>query len=374
MSNKHLLNAVCPYYTMFPLTFPRRVLRGAKARALIADPFCGRGTTIYAARLRGLASYGVDTSPVAVAVSRAKVSTTSLSAVMQAYDRLLESAPRVETPGGAFWRAIYHPDTLDTLCRLRASLRRSDREHGNGEAGAVAMLRAVMLGALHGPLNAAGEPASYFSNQMPRTFASKPDYAVRFWREREMRPKFADVRAIVRKRTKRILDGFVPNEAPGLIVAGDSRKASAWDQLPRTITKVITSPPYYGMTTYEQDQWLRIWFLGGPTEIRYRNRNQLSHSSPERFAKSMARVWDQIGNNAAPNITMAIRFGGIGSHKSDYREILTDSLEKSEHRWRLTSSGPAGDAADGKRQAETMGDRGTKSATIEERDFYVRLA
>nr|MBP9900761.1 site-specific DNA-methyltransferase [Verrucomicrobiota bacterium] len=42
------------YYTMFPLEFPERVLRAAGARELVADPYCGRGTTIYAARLRGL--------------------------------------------------------------------------------------------------------------------------------------------------------------------------------------------------------------------------------------------------------------------------------------------------------------------------------
>src|SRR5437763_1475159 len=117
MSDSHPLNTVCPYYTMFPLAFPHRVLRRLEGRPLVADPYCGRGTTIYAARLRGFATYGVDTSPVAVAISRAKVSATSLSAVMQAYDRLLESVPRVVLPSGAFWRLAYHRDTLKTLCR-----------------------------------------------------------------------------------------------------------------------------------------------------------------------------------------------------------------------------------------------------------------
>src|SRR5262245_51684580 len=282
MSQEHALNTVCPYFTMFPLAFPQGILRNARPGELVADPYCGRGTTIYAARLRGIASYGVDTSPVAVAISRAKLSVTSLSAVMQAYDRLLESVPRVPLPSGAFWRRAYHRETLQTLCRLRVAMRKSDEELGGAESGAVAMLRAVMLGALHGPLNAAGLAASYFSNQMPRTFAPKPDYAVGFWRERELRPKVADVRAIVRKRAKRILDDFVPTLGTGVIVAGDSRKKAAWDLLPCKISRVITSPPYYGMNTYEEDQWLRVWFLGGPMEIEYGNKNQLSHRSPEK--------------------------------------------------------------------------------------------
>src|SRR5258705_2335387 len=27
---------------------------------------------------------------------------------------------------------------------------------------------------------------------------------------------------------------------------------------------VITSPPYLDVTNFEEDQWLRLWFLGGP--------------------------------------------------------------------------------------------------------------
>src|SRR5690606_41868113 len=50
------LNTVCPYYTMFPLEFPLARLARAKPGEWVLDPFCGRGTTMYAARLRGLRS------------------------------------------------------------------------------------------------------------------------------------------------------------------------------------------------------------------------------------------------------------------------------------------------------------------------------
>ena len=49
------LNAICPYFTMFPLTFPLAVRhRRARCGEWVLDPFCGRGTTNYAARLVGL--------------------------------------------------------------------------------------------------------------------------------------------------------------------------------------------------------------------------------------------------------------------------------------------------------------------------------
>lgn len=59
------LNGLCPYYTMFPLSFPFDALANSKAGEWVLDPFCGRGTTILAARLRGLPSVGVDSNPIA---------------------------------------------------------------------------------------------------------------------------------------------------------------------------------------------------------------------------------------------------------------------------------------------------------------------
>jgi DNA modification methylase len=67
------LNGLCPYYTMFPLVFPFHALANSKAGEWVLDPFCGRGTTILAARLRGLPSVGVDSNPVAGAIAAAKL-------------------------------------------------------------------------------------------------------------------------------------------------------------------------------------------------------------------------------------------------------------------------------------------------------------
>jgi DNA modification methylase len=48
-SKDFAFNAICPYYTMFPLEYPMRIIRKHKsANPVILDPFCGRGTTIYA--------------------------------------------------------------------------------------------------------------------------------------------------------------------------------------------------------------------------------------------------------------------------------------------------------------------------------------
>jgi DNA modification methylase len=48
---------------MFPLDFPLEQMRLYPEARRVLDPFCGRGTTLYAARLAERESAGVDINP-----------------------------------------------------------------------------------------------------------------------------------------------------------------------------------------------------------------------------------------------------------------------------------------------------------------------
>lgn len=371
MVRQHPLNGICPYYTMFPLDFPKRVLRHASTDQTVVDPFCGRGTTLFAARESGLISYGIDTSPVAAAISRSKLTTATAESVLDAYDALMHLASPADIPQSPFWDYAYHPETLATLCSLRAALLAAASQPD--EPPDITLLRGLVLGALHGPLNQGDVPSSFFSNQMMRTFALKPNYAVRYWSARHLLPPFSDVRAVIARRARRLLHDVPPMTAPAHVMQSDARHASSYDALPTTIDWVVTSPPYLGMVTYEVDQWLRLWFLGGPPYPVYGNANQLRHHDIDTFAHDLATVWDQIANHASPDIHMVIRFGALGSRRADYVNLIKQSLQASHAPWRLTTVRTAGHAEKGRRQSVSMGKRG-RSATIEERDFYVRFA
>ena len=94
LTTRFALNAVCPYFTMFPLQYPLRILSNPSVkktrRTLVCDPYCGRGTTIFAARTLGLRVYGVDVAPVAVAIARAKVARTTVEEVVDLATRYRE--------------------------------------------------------------------------------------------------------------------------------------------------------------------------------------------------------------------------------------------------------------------------------------------
>jgi hypothetical protein len=352
---------------MFPIDYPLAILRRIEAKRLkVLDPFCGRGTTIFAARLLGHTGYGVDASPVAVAIARAKIAQCTADDVVALAARLLRLNDNVSVPSGEFWKWAYSPDTLKAVCQLRAGLL-----HARSEAAAV--LRAICLGALHGPRAKSIGQAGYFSNQMPRTFGSKPAYSVKFWRKKRMTPPEVDVMAVIKRRLARLgLETHVPAKGQPAIFRGDARLQSSYRGILGRVDAVITSPPYYGMRTYVSDQWIRNWFVGGLAQVDYSMNDQLCHSSPERFAVSLSQVWNRMGDKLRPSGKMFIRFGAIPSRRCDACEIIFMSLNHSRHQWKVKSIDSAETANSGKRQAEQMGQRAQSSAR-EEFDFEVVL-
>ena len=306
------LNAVCPYYTMFPIEYPLSILRRYRRKTIrVLDPFCGRGTTIFAARLLGHEGFGIDSSPVAVAIAKAKVANCDADDVIHLANKILNGSNRVTIPTGDFWDWAYDRNTLKAVCRLRAGLL-------NARVDAANVLRAICLGALHGPLSKNPESASYFSNQMPRTFASKPAYSVKFWRKRKMKPRSVNVSAVIQRRLTRL--GLEKLKRPrGLpeITQGDARMKPSYRALSGRVETVISSPPYYGMKTYIADQWLRNWFVGGPPSVPYSGVEQLSHDGPAEFAASLGKVWDQVGDVLDEN---GRSFDEIAAERSRARE------------------------------------------------------
>lgn len=364
---ENALNAICPYFTMFPLEYPMRVLRRHKSETpVVLDPFCGRGTTLFAARKFGLTAWGIDSSPVAAAIAKAKLASCDVESPLNLASKFIKETEPSDIPDTPFFRAAYHPETLRDICALRESLLQL-----KNDTNASAILRAAILGCLHGPLPKNLKNAGYFSNQMPRTYASKPDYAVRFWKEKKLIAPKIDVIRVLRRKLERIagLEISSPNSITQ-VINGDARSGDAFRSISNTPNLVITSPPYYGMRTYIQDQWLRYWFLGGPDHVDYSAGIQLDHGGWSTFAASLGKVWRNIAERAEASDTlhMYIRFGIIPSAAVNAKKIFRASLEASGVTWRIVSTRPAKSAEAGKRQADQMK---TSSTAAVEFDFHV---
>lgn len=362
------LNAICPYFTMFPLGFPYSVLASrAGPDDWVLDPFCGRGTTNFAARLLGLPTIGIDSDTVAAAATEAKLVPLNggVDAIVRVAREILNGPSPREIPEGEFWRLAYRPEVLDALCRFREGF--LDVELTPEQIA----LRGIVLGALHGPLRRNGT-SSYFSNQAPRTYAPKPRYAVQFWRCRGLGPPGVDVVDIIAERARRYFS-HAPPGTHSVTRRGDSRKpeivrGACEGHRP---TWVITSPPYYGLRTYQPDQWLRQWFLGGPARTSYDVGPQLSHRSQDAFVKDLRSVWENVAALTTDDARLIVRFGAINDRPVDPMEILETSLERTP--WRLHRTVSAGTAARGRRQAVSFSSA-PKAAALPEYDFWATKA
>lgn len=357
------LNTICPYYTMFPLEFPLARLTRAEPGEWVLDPFCGRGTTMFAARLRGLGCVGIDSNPIAAAIAAAKLTDPCPERIVELAQTVLENAaPPRDIPKGEFWQMCFHPETLRDICVLRERLLRSCRTDEE------VALRALMLGILHGPKHKT--VPTYLSNQMPRTYATKPDAAVRFWKKHRLtKPPAVDVLEAIKRRAWHTFASCPPAVA-GAVHLGDARRAHRLLATTRKFSWVITSPPYFGMRTYRPDQWLRNWFLGGPPQVDYAQEGQLAHHA-DKFADELASVWRSVARRCLPGARLIIRFGYLPSIPVDARDLLRSSILKADAGWRLRRWTDAGSSSNGKRQSEQFGRCNDAAAC--EIDAYARL-
>jgi DNA methylase len=329
-SPEDALNAICPYWTMFPLSFPLGELAAAKADEWVLDPFCGRGTTLYAARKLGLPAVGIDSNKVAAAIAAAKLVSVRPSLIVALAKELIESTATPDLPRGDFWHWCFTPGVLDVLCRLRAGL-----EQCQGQTATA--LRGILLGALHGPRNK-GLP-SYLSNQMPRTYATKPRAAVSFWEARELHPVEVDVIAILKRHAERRYVSVPPRTA-GAVYNGDA--LTVLRRLRRRFSRVITSPPYPGMVTYRPDGWLRGWLLGGPELPDYSREGQLGSLTGARFVADLSRIWLAVAKRCITGARLTVRFGALPSVRfGEPEDLLLHSLELSQA-WKVLSVTDAG--------------------------------
>ena len=193
---RHRFHALCPYFAMFPESFAELWLeRLTRKRDLVLDPFCGRGTLPFQAILMGRKAIGSDISEVAYCVSRAKTQAPTLDSVRRRLGRLQSEfreeeweAERRALP--EFFKVAYRPATLRQILFLRQALRwrKSDTD---------CMVAALTLGSLHGESE---RSPSFLSNQMPHTISTKPDYSVRFWKERSLHAPKRDCFALLQKQ------------------------------------------------------------------------------------------------------------------------------------------------------------------------------
>src|SRR5947208_15991058 len=120
---------------------------------------------------------------------------------------------------------------------------------------------ALLLVNMHGKRDAS------LSNQLRQTKSMSPDYAIAWWNDRDLKPPDVHPVAFMKKKLDWRYAKGRPARTGSRVYLGDSvqRLPDVGRQMEKNgippARLLLTSPPYYAITNYHYDQWLRLWLL-----------------------------------------------------------------------------------------------------------------
>ena len=316
---RHRFHALCPYFAMFPESFSEQWIDKLTSPGdSVLDPFCGRGTTALSALLMGRKAIASDINDVAFCLTKAKTSSPPLGVLRRRITQLEKSFDgrtwkHPAQQASTFFHLAYSRKTLEQLLYLRKTLSWRLRN-------VDCMIAALVLGALHGEKD---KSSGYLSNQMPRTISTKPGYSIRYWKARQLKPPERDVFALLREKIAFRYESPRP-DSEGLVFQTDIRRLPRLlEEYKTPIRCVVTSPPYFDVTNYEEDQWLRLWFLGGPDRpTTGRLSTDDRHGNLANYWRFMGDMWRSLGRIVAKNGDVVIRIGCRKTTPSELRRRL----------------------------------------------------
>ena len=279
-----------PYYAMFPVDCAKWVVENmCPPGGAVLDPFCGRGTAPFVAQVTGRRALGMDVNPVAWVFADVKTHPEpDVKKVLHRLDDVRRASSRQNSkPENEFQKWAWHRDVLRFLKAARRVLdwegHRVDRT-----------LMGFILVHIHAKMG------DGLSNQMHKSRALGPDYAVRWWKSRGMRPPAVNPVAYLRDRINwRYQCGVVKDCKPEIVL--EKAETALARRRSRQFDLVLTSPPYFNVTDYRQDSWIRLWMLRrGPALPDWAS--DLKFSKSEDYRAMLVRVFS--------NAAKLTKFGG----------------------------------------------------------------
>lgn len=292
---------VGPYYAMFPAIFCDRVVQKYTSIGdAVLDPFAGRGTAAFSAGSLNRRALGIELNPVGWVYGKTKLKPARKEVLLQRLDMLGRIAYKYSEEAFSlprFFHRCFHKDVRRFLLAARHNL-----DWGNDIVDRTLM--SLILVNMHGKRH------DSLSNQMRQTKAMAPKYAVQWWKDRGLRPpKVNPVEYLCKKIAWRYAKG-VPECAGSELLLGDS--SQLLPKVPRmdwsNFALLLTSPPYFGITNYHYDQWLRLWLLGGgPSDAILSDKYTGKFQNRKQYEELLNNVFDAAAGLMRTKSTIYVR-------------------------------------------------------------------
>ena len=303
------------YRACFKPQLPRFFIeRLTQPGEIVYDPFMGRGTTVLEAALLGRVPCGCDINPLSVVLTRPRLRPPSLDDVAQRL-RQINFALFDEFPEDLL--VFFHADTLRAISSLKKYLlaRRA--------AKALDVVDEwICLLALN---RLTGHSAGFFS-----VYTLPPNQAVSVKSQRKINadrnqtPPPRDVPALILKKTRILLRDCeaaarraLDSVAPKAVLL--TQPAARTPEIPaRSVSLVVTSPPFLNVVDYATDNWLRCWFLGiDPKSVQLTVPKKL-----DVWQAAMTDVFHELHRVLKPGGHVAFEVGEIHAGKTKLEEAV----------------------------------------------------
>ncbi len=223
VSNPHSIHGIYPYRGKMSSLDAAHVISQLPHDAVLLDPFCGTGTVVYEAQVRGMRAIGVDNNPLACIIARGKTEPLIVEETLEHLEQAIAAAKNLQSP--SFMpdapAQYFHPTTAEQIMRMIAV---SDD------------FSSYELSVLYGSMCVAARACNgwiWTSTSIGRL--NRPLRAVDFYK------------TMMRKAKKHI--SFVIGEPPAAIHQHDTRRIT--EVVPKnSIDVVYCSPPYFDALDY----------------------------------------------------------------------------------------------------------------------------
>jgi hypothetical protein len=247
------------YRACFKPQLPRFFIeRLTQPGEVVYDPFMGRGTTVLEAALLGRVPCGSDINPLSVVLTRPRLRPPLLEDVAERL-RQIDFASSDEFPEDLL--VFFHPDTLRAIASLKKYL--LARRAANALDAVDDWICLLALNRLTGH-----SPGFFSVYTLPPNQAVSVKSQQKINARRNQTPPRRDVASLILKKTRILLRDC--DAATRRVLAGVAPRAVLMTQpaartpeIPaRSVSLVVTSPPFLNVVDYAADNWLRCWFLG----------------------------------------------------------------------------------------------------------------
>ncbi len=292
-----------PYYAMFPMEFAVETInKFSNEDDYVLDPFAGRGSSVYASGILNRNAYGIEINPVGWLYGKVKLNPANKEDVIQRleyiysirnyYKKSIEEMPE-----------FFHICFCDEVRKFLLAI----KKHLNWKNNNIdATLMAIILDNLHGNIG------NSLSNQMKKTKAMGVNYSIEWWKKNNLGvpPQINPLELLLKKIHWRYAKGTPSIDYDVNIVLGESAHElkSSCELRRNRFSLLFTSPPYYSITNYHADQWLRLWLLGGgDTRKKQISKNQGGFTDKNHYYNLLDKVFYSSSLLMKDNSTIYVR-------------------------------------------------------------------